>query len=712
MSSKWLLTLLVSVVSTFIGFGQKPPSISYDSLKIQKASMKTPDTITPPAFILKGISLSVENGFVSKPLPGQEAPYFYTRFAIDPEFSFYGLKFNSSIMTSTEDLINGRNLSLFNFSLDQESVKQKLIELAKKSEKLKALDSLESTYKYINGVIDQVSNKNQSERYSQELNKAKRNLERAQNDTLYAEKHKLEIERSKKLIEEANKQELMLDSLIKVKNGILRQKQLLENILKKGVSGNSLQLSDLDYKGYGHSEWTNQAEGLKRKNQREMRMFERLSHVRNFQFANVYPSYSSIAFGGFQVKGFDIEWNNSKKYISTTLGLAGNNNSLRNHQGKHLSGRLGLGNLDENYGGLFFARTDIPDPIIYGIKGDKNLVGGVQLGSIKSGKREITFEHLYSVLQRTEDIEFSLTRRLGESIFKGEMNSATHVKYTEFLNNGNSLFEIQFFNVSPFFYAYGNQFLRSDIRRFDFKANHRIINNKLNILTSASQSRDNLNGYKSSTTKFLDYSLGFELKQKSNNFKFTYRQLNTHNTSKTVFRNTHILTFIYSKNIRLRRISNYTLITGNYVSNIIDPSAKSKNIIISLSNTTRFNKGISFEASYSYRINGLKGQEITDSISSNQAKFSFGFPLTKFLIIKTSYSVWYHQLMTFGQLMQINSNVKLSNTFSFSIAFSVQTIEYLNTNANDIYSFGTLSLLYNFQFKELSKTKSPSHEKK
>jgi hypothetical protein len=699
MLAKWSILLSVLVLTHSSGLSQVIKSLKDDSLNIPNANMKPQDSTSLPILKLTGFTSRLEFGYLSNPLPNQESPNYFSRFYFEPEFSLNGIKFSTSIMSSTEDLVQGKNLNYFNLGIDRNSIIDKLVSLAKKSENLKALDSLENSFRFYENLTEQISNKGQSSRFLNDIENARKNLERAKSDSIYALKHKSEVLRAKILLEERQKELRVLDSINVIKKSILLKHQLLKNIIEKGVATNKIDASRLNTTSLNNSKITDERNKLQKQHQKELNLYQKLSYIKNFQLLDAYPTYSLLAFNGFLVRGIDFEWNNNRQYFSTTAGLINNQSESKtklNLNGKHFSGRFGFGNLDENYTGLFFSRTEMPFSNTFNSEQNLNYLTGIQIGAAKEDKRKVYIERIYSILTNPRYLGQNHLESLFKSIFNNFQNSASVIRYSENFWENKTNLETEFLRVDPFFFAFGNQYLRSDTRRIGISANQYLFRNRLKILAAFNNTRDNLTNYKSNTTQIEELSLGYELKLRKNHLKMRYRDIGTKFGYEENTRKTQITMASISNNQKFRGINNNFIFTINHLNSFGYKTESYKNLMFNVFNLSSFRRGTTVDIGFTFTNEFGGAKETLDSSNTSNWKIGFGFPIYKNCFVKTSYNYWNNRKQQIGQIIQASTNINLKKGLSLTFSYSFQSIENKILGTNQPFHSGRIGLVYKF----------------
>lgn len=670
------LVLLISLLSVpLCGLAQRFQKIGEDSIHLPKVS-KSPIS-------LNSVTIKIEAGIMNEPLQFQSFPNNYSRIFIEPTIAICGIKFNSNMMLSTEDLLMGKNMNMFNFGIDRSSVQAKLLELARKSDYFKRLDSLQGVADNLISSKNVIDGKLQSGSYQHEVEIAKATLAKAESDSLYGASRRYDVQRSKLIVDDHQKTLILWDSISTQLNKISKSINLISNLVNNGIPSNEVTTEGLGnyINTNGKKHLYNNSEIIKRNSQlnRQMKRLSFLQNTRSLQFMDFSPRHSELALQGISIRGLGFEWGNGKVYMGFSSGYLNtfkSNNSFIAPKEWLLSGQAGVGNLDGAYGGLFFMKAHYIDSTRESrSKYLENQIVGIQ-GGIKIAKsHSIKFEKLWSNTNPVKN-EGIIHPNSEKSLISDQKNSSVTVVYVGFIERTNTSIEVNFSSCQPFFFAIGNPFLRQDSRRYDVKIEEKLFRNKLSLMASAKQTHDNISGMKSSATSYKEYVGGFGYRFKKVMIKTESRHVYTDNSAVGRVSTTKILSNTITWYSKLpfcanSLVFNINLFTVDMVNNL-----NSNFQVYNLVNTVMLSNGATVSLNAAMRHSSKKLERQVDSSNSFSVGLCIQKRFTKRATGKLGFEFQNNLNHEYRNSMNLGVTYSFSNRIQGGTAAQVQFIEY------------------------------------
>lgn len=648
---------------------------------------------------INDLTIRIESGILSSPLQFQSYPTEFVRIFIEPSLNVLGLNFNSNFLVSTEDKQLSNGMNMYSISIDRKSVQNKIIELTKSLDYYKQLDSLQDISKKLDLNKSIITSKHQSVTYQKELEIAKLTIEKSENDSTFYRSRKFDVLRSKRVLENYQKETRIVDSISnqirQLNSSIAVIKNLAENVSKS----NDLSYKKVDafIKKRGNNYIQNKNDSISELSgmNKRIKKLSFLQNFRNIQIMDFNPNYSKLALNGISLRGLDLDWGNGSIYMSTSVGFLNSfksSNRFIEAKENMITSRVGLGDQNKNYFGVFYMKAKYSDSSTSNqIKRIENDVLGIQLGFSITESHKISIEKLWSSLNTVKG-SFVNNENLVNSMANGLNNGSLLITYNGFFSKTNTRVEGNFSSCQPFFYSIGNPFLWRDSRQYFLRIEEKLLKNNLTLVLAGKNTEDNISGLKSSSTKYLEYTLGFSYKIKKVFLKSEYRELKAENSSlgkiNTLYLNTNTITWFN----KLGSGHNSFVFNHNSILNVLMDQSFFNTQIFTIVNSIFLKGGTTLIINGSYRISTNSNEIVNDSNNSFVSGVNIQAKITKRVIGKMGYQFQKNLNYEIRNGINLGTVFNYSNRFQFSFLSQMQIIQLKGVFHGIQYS-GNLNLV-------------------
>jgi hypothetical protein len=643
-----------------------------------------------------------EMGTSNQKLQYQNTPTDYFRTIIEPEVELFGLKFNSNALITTEDLVNGRSINMFNISFDRENLIDRISKIKLNSKTNNRVDSLIQLKDKKAIELYQFKQKINNPSYKTEFDKAKEIKARALLDSNYAKKRAFKVKRSDELINKHKFESAEMDSLQNKVVAIDQQIRYLNTLSNLSIDDprnlgdySSIEINKKNktkLNGYLNAPDLNDTiqnvnTKLKSKIPLTYKIFK---SVRRLDLFDVYPNYSPLILNGISLRGVNIELNPKYVYVGAATGYVNTGNwSLNNlHDQKYISVlRGGLGNLDKNYVGLVY------------LYGTDNSIDSNSKHQITN--RVIGFQARYILLENhTLDMEWawsnvynisSLTQTFNElasTVNQNNFNSSNYIKYKgDIIQTGTKLNAL-FRSDELFYYSLGNPFNRKDCRRIEGGIEQKLYKRKLVLTGLYRYEMDNLSELKGVTSTTHTREIGMSYRQKGTQYKVAYMNVNTFNSNLGELLRLHNINLNYNTTFKIRKKSNTIIASYGYLNSF--SVMNQKNAVMhyaTLSNMYSITPNLISSTMFSANLKEIGGDSSNSYILSTGLNY-----LNKKYTVGVKYGFQNISKIECRNIVEFNTSYQLTSMFMIACLGSYQFINSLE-NKVDYYSLQIRTLI-------------------
>lgn len=465
--------------------------------------------------------------FRSNSYYGQQVQEHVFRTNINPSLSIAGLPFSTNINLTTEGKQIGYNLNNFSFSFDHERYKQELIRKTKEKAKadFNARDSLRNYFeKQLNAdhLLDSLKQEKERLLALPELPGLKTGdaslafsdtVSPKVKDSLMALQHKL------------NQQKERLEEIENTLAYLQKEKDRYEKLKRSGFFDRRLKYDEAQLQ---------KDPGLLRSHHTLSRLDAWLMSVKTIEVGSIMPSYSPLYFQGMRLNGLNTELQHRNHYIALIGGLAGRKANFNVFEPVDFSNftygaRWGLGTSEGSNFRLSYLQNketsrntnnditsfDYLNPRenkVYHISTQLHL--GKQWyvrGEVASSQSKELMLRDYRQVKEQVTSQYIIPNRF-------DLNAPNIAYNTELegnLERTNTQVLLSHGKTGPSYFTAGNPYLRTDIAQTKLTLQQSLLRNIFRLKVQLSDSRDNLQGFKSYTTQIrtIQSTLGFRYKK-------------------------------------------------------------------------------------------------------------------------------------------------------------------------------------------------------
>jgi len=645
---------------------------SYMKIKIDHKvdSVSSADILNPQRFIsVQSSSIVYEGRVIGNSYYGQELPAYTQNIIVNPNVNIEGLQFKSSMMLSTDDIFNGRNINQFNISLSKNDYNFRQNKLIDKSKSLTyKLDSLKNELSSTLNSYHNLNEKINNEGYENKVKMARQIQEKALLDSNY---NKYNTEK----IKEANK------FLGEYEKGLEQKKKY-----QTKINAVKDKMSKLEFiQKYSEENIKNPEELLNKKLflNKEYSLKSFFTKPRRLEIMDVVPNFSPLVLNGIALRGGLIEFNKSNAYLSVTGGFVNSANWMDNIYQKSnsvISTRMGYGNLDKSYIGFIYLKGYNNSNTIINYKNRENDVIGIQFVYLLTENHKVQFEKAWSN-QPNSDINQPLSDVMKTS-YKDYNNGSSFFTYNGYINKTKTNIEAKFRQDDMFYFSMGNPANRKDSYRLYLSLKQMFLKSKVNAQITYKKDADNVSAAKLGSILIHTYQGNLSYKLKKVTLRTDIQKSQTFNS----YLGKQIIEFniVNVSGVLSNKIFgklNTCVLLLNYIDNRIFLSdTKIKTFLINATNTTNINNSLSMLAGLNASI-----RNSLDSSSSYRADLGVSVKKAKYSVsIKTSYQEIKSMEARTSQLANINYSVsKNINAFA---QIGYDHFFYNNLQKNDFIS--------------------------
>ena len=639
--------------------------------------------------------VTTEMGNSNQKLQYQNTPTNYFRTIIEPEVEIFGLKFNSNALITTEDLVNGRSINMFNISFDRDNLIERISKIKLNSKANKRVDSLMQLKDKKAIELYQFKQKINNPSYKTALDKAKKIKTRALLDSNYAKKKAFKVKQSDELINKHKFESAEMDSLQNKVVAIDQQIRYLNTLSNLDIEDprNLQDYSSIELNKKYKTKLTGVSnvpdlgdtiQNVKTKLKRKLPLtYKIFKSVRRLDLFDVYPNYSPLILNGISLRGVNIELNPKYVYLGAATGYVNTGNwSLSNlNDQKYISVLRGsIGNLDKNYVGLVY------------LYGTDNSIDSISKHQITN--RVIGIQARYILLENhTLDMEWawsnvynisSLTQTFNElasTVNQNNFNSSNYIKYKgDIIQTGTKLNAL-FRSDELFYYSLGNPFNRKDCRRIEGGIEQKLYKRKLVLTGLYRYEMDNLSELKGVTSTTHTREMSMSYRQKSTQYKVAYRNVNTFNSNLGELLKLHNINLNYNATFKIKKKSNTIIASYGYLNSFSVMNQKTTVMhYATVSNMYSITPNLISSSILSANLREMGGD------SSNSYMLSTGLNyLNKKYIVGVKYGFQNISKIEYRNILEFNTNYQLTSKFMISCQGSYQ---FVNSAENYVDYYG------------------------
>jgi len=673
-SQRSLFVTIILVINAAIFIqevaGQRLNINDKDSIKVKQELTKKVDKGKGNPFLTIHAKITTEYLYSSSVLQYQKIPSTYLRTIIDPSIEIKGIKFNSSNIITSEDIINGRKINMFNISFDQKALLERLERVAEKNKTVKKMDSLSKIRNSFQVQCGKLIQKRNNSSYQNDVKKAKEFNEKATSDSLYAKRKYLKLRERKKVAIDFENEGAQLDSLqIKISRIDQELRVLkvvsefdLENL--NDISNNKTKIDKFPI-DKNQSKYTEKKDSIK--NIKTPGVPKLLKNVSSLGFFDVYPNYSPLIINGVSLRGAQLEIRPKYYYAGIASGYVNTGSWGSNSIGNSnyiTTLRAGIRNVNDLYLGLVYLNgTENNKDSLVKNSNPKNQVLGIQFKYILFENHLIEGEKAWSNLYR--QVQIQSLEEVKNTILTSKYNSSFYLKYSGTIQSTGTRLMALYRSDDPFYYSMGSPFNRKDFRKIEGNAEQKLFKNRLTTQVGYKNEADNISGIKISTTNIATKDLSLKYRKKNNNYKVSIRNISTNNSTIGTIADIYNINSVYSTIFKIKGIrNNLVFVYGYLYSNLKTLGQVSSNHYSTLNNTTFLGSKISINNQLAINIQGQSKD------SSNSYNISSGISFEPYKTFNVTIRYAYTEIESLEQRHIIDNNLNYIFNQHFSLGIN------------------------------------------